>query len=54
MTFQVYYGGVIWEKDEKLQGALNDKIGLESVDMVGRTVARIAKIVKSGLQTIKE
>jgi len=45
-----YNGGSIWSNGEKRQGAEDDAVGLETVKVIGRRVAVVAGILKTGIE----
>ncbi len=49
-----YDGAAVWSNDKKEQGAREDKIGMDSVRVLGRRVGVIAKILKIGLVNLEE
>lgn len=49
-----YNGAAVWSNDKKEQGAREDKIGMDSVRVLGRRVGVIAKILKIGLVNLEE
>lgn len=48
-----YNGGAVWSNDKKEQGAKEDEIGLNTVRVIGRRVAVIAKLLKAGLEKLE-
>lgn len=49
-----YNGAAVWSNDKKEQGAKEDGEGMDSVRILGRRVALIAKILKIGLANLAE
>ncbi len=49
-----YNGAAVWSNDKKEQGAREDKVGMDSVRVIGRRVGSIAKILKIGLANLEE
>lgn len=49
-----YNGAAVWSNDKKEQGAKEDKVGIDSVRIIGRRVGIIAKILKIGLANLEE
>jgi hypothetical protein len=49
-----YNGAAVWSNDKKEQGAKEDNEGMDSVRILGRRVALIAKILKVGLENLTE
>ncbi|HAJ33854.1 MAG TPA: flavodoxin family protein [Candidatus Atribacteria bacterium] len=49
-----YNGAAVWSNDKKEQGAKEDNEGMDSVRILGRRVALIAKILKVGLASLTE
>ncbi len=48
-----YSGGTVWTKDKKAQGAMSDKIGMETVRGLGRAIAEAAIVTSIGRKEMK-